>query len=138
MEGTRASRIPTHEFVVTVDRLAIDNQSPEWTLGADLLLEKLEASTKDHLPEYSFQRAGSTNGHIARTTATPAAPVTLTIPVAPADSKVRLLMAGRARREIGMRRMPLDNDDEPGPRAEGWRVGKEGVKTCRYRGSASQ
>src|SRR3546814_12491214 len=30
-------------------------------------------------------------------------------------SKVRLLMAGRARREIGMRRMPLDNDDEPGP-----------------------
>src|SRR3546814_19654137 len=96
MEGTRASRIPTHELVVTVDRLAIDNQSPEWTLGADLLLEKLEASTKDHLPEYSFQRAGSTNGHIARTTATPAAPVTLTIPVAPADSQVRLLMAGRA------------------------------------------
>src|SRR3546814_14656269 len=43
MEGTRASRIPTHELVVTVDRLAIDNQSPEWTLGADLLLEKLEA-----------------------------------------------------------------------------------------------
>src|SRR3546814_11974003 len=24
-------------------------------------------------------------------------------------------LAGRARREIGMRRMPLDNDDEPGP-----------------------
>src|SRR3546814_5141046 len=37
MAGTRASRIPTHELVVTVDRLAIDNQSSEWTLGTDLL-----------------------------------------------------------------------------------------------------
>src|SRR3546814_8028085 len=51
MEGTRASRIPTNELVVTVDRLAIDNQSPELTLGAALLLAKLEARSEEHTSE---------------------------------------------------------------------------------------